>query len=101
MHGTFDGRATFEPLAGMQQKLAYLEDGMATLSPTQPAIPAFKRLLWDCSITPAQVYFDESQDRDPAAVVSSARHFHSIDLDADGMSDPPTFDHPCCARTSR
>ena len=94
--GEFIGTATFEPLrcADGGQRLAYLEDGMATLGGGQ-SVAASKRLLWDMSDAHVRVFFDEARERDPASVLASSRFFHEIELPTTQTMDPPPFVHLC------
>ena len=46
------------------------------------------------------VFFDESRDRSPEAVVEGARFFHHIDPAA-AADGPFEFEHPCLADTYR
>eukprot|EP00325_Prymnesiales_sp_UTEX-LB-985_P025015 CAMPEP_0174726626 /NCGR_PEP_ID=MMETSP1094-20130205/48183_1 /TAXON_ID=156173 /ORGANISM="Chrysochromulina brevifilum, Strain UTEX LB 985" /LENGTH=126 /DNA_ID=CAMNT_0015928237 /DNA_START=61 /DNA_END=437 /DNA_ORIENTATION=+ len=88
--GEFVGTATFEPLCcedgGL--RLAYLEDGHATLGGGQ-SVAATKRLLWDMSDMRVRVFFDESLERDPASILAKSRFFHDIELPAVQVADPP------------
>eukprot|EP00322_Chrysochromulina_rotalis_P024777 CAMPEP_0115858400 /NCGR_PEP_ID=MMETSP0287-20121206/16077_1 /TAXON_ID=412157 /ORGANISM="Chrysochromulina rotalis, Strain UIO044" /LENGTH=171 /DNA_ID=CAMNT_0003312661 /DNA_START=74 /DNA_END=589 /DNA_ORIENTATION=- len=100
--GDFVGVATFEPLqcTDGRSRLAYLEDGMATLGGGQ-SVAATKRLLWDFSAMPIQVSFDESLDRDPAAILEGSRFFHTIELPDESGVDPTPFVHWCDPDTYR
>ena len=92
---TFRGDATFRLLLRHDQRvlLAYEETGELHVPGAQP-LTGHRRLLWDCSSSPVNVYFDESKDRSPTAVVESMRLFHPIHLaGADGQPQP--FEHDC------
>ena len=90
--GSFRGEATFAPLAGSLQVLAYEETGIATLEPSMETFEARHALLYDCSDNDrVDVFFDEATKRDPAAVMTGKRFFHSIDL---SRPERP-FEHPC------
>ena len=97
---TFDGRATFEPMRhGARELLAYEEVGQLLVS-GNPPLCCHKRLGWDCTADPVSVFFDESHDREPGAIIAGLRHFHTIDLrtaPVDQAADQPAvcFEHPC------
>ena len=99
--GTFEGKATFEPLAcndgGL--RLTYLEDGIASLGGQSMA--ATKRLLWDFTEEPVRVFFDDTLSRDPEAILDGSRLFHTIELANEAGTNPPPFQHWCSPDTYR
>lgn len=123
--GTFSGVTTFLPLehATRSAVLQYKEDGEAILGPEKAKFQASKLLLWDCAgkevhhpipiivipwtevshssnatycVEQVQVFFDESRDRSPNAILEGARFFHHIDV-AEAAEGPFHFEHPCLA----
>ena len=97
---SFSGDAVFELLRhGERVLLSYEETGVLHVPGAQP-LTGHRRLLWDCTSDPVSVYFDESHDRSPAAVVSSMRFFHPIHLAGAG-GQPQPFEHDCPPDTYR